>query len=49
MAEVLDKDWAGIDVGKTHIWVCAVDTDGRTLLYRKAGNDETEILHPADQ
>ena len=35
--------WAGIDVGKTHHWVCVVDTDGATLLSAKIGNDENEI------
>ena len=35
--------WAGIDVGKTHHWVCVVDNDGATLLSAKIGNDENEI------
>src|SRR5215217_4469775 len=24
--------WAGIDIGKTHHWICAVDADGRALV-----------------
>jgi len=35
--------WAGIDVGKTHHWVCVVDTDGATLLSVQIGNDQNEI------
>jgi transposase len=35
--------WAGIDVGKTHHWVCVVDTDGTTVLSVKIGNDQNEI------
>lgn len=35
--------WAGIDVGKTHHWVCVVDTDGAALLSVKVGNDQNEI------
>lgn len=36
--------WVGVDVGKTHHWVCAIDADGRSLLSTKVGNDEAEIL-----
>ena len=43
MAAVRDKAWAGVDVGKTHHWVCAVDADGKTLLSVKIANDEAEI------
>ena len=35
--------WAGIDVGKTHHWVEAVDAAGRTLLSRRVLNDQGEI------
>lgn len=35
--------WAGIDVGKTHHWVCVVDSDGAALLSVKVGNDQNEI------
>ena len=38
-----DKAWAGIDVGKTHHWVCVVDQDGRQLLSVKVANDEAGI------
>ena len=36
--------WAGIDVGKTHHWVCVVDANGKVLLSVKIGNDEAEIV-----
>ena len=36
--------WVGIDVGKTHHWVCAVDADGKTLLSVKVANDEAGII-----
>jgi transposase len=36
--------WVGIDVGKTHHWVCVVDADGKVLLSAKIGNDEAEIV-----
>ena len=36
--------WIGIDVGKTHHWVCVVDADGKTLLSVKVANDEAEIV-----
>jgi transposase len=39
-----DKVWVGVDIGKTHHWVCVVDGDGKTLLSTKVGNDEAEIL-----
>src|SRR5687767_6450289 len=41
---VRDNSWVGIDVGKTHHWVCAVDADGKTLLSVKVANDEAGIL-----
>jgi len=44
VAAQLDTAWVGIDVGKTHHWVCVVDTDGKVLLSVKIGNDETEIV-----
>jgi transposase len=44
VAAVRDKAWVGIDVGKTHHWVCAVDVDGKTLLSTKIANDEAEIV-----
>lgn len=39
-----DMAWVGIDVGKTHHWVCVVDADGKVLLSVKIGNDEAEIV-----
>jgi hypothetical protein len=41
---VRDKVWVGVDVGKTHHWMCAVDGQGTRLLSRKVLNDEAEIL-----
>src|SRR4051812_38931300 len=43
-AVVRDKVWVGVDVGKTHHWMCAVDGQGTRLLSRKVLNDEAEIL-----
>jgi transposase len=39
----VDKAWAGIDVGKRHHWICAVDQDGRQLVSVKVANDQAEI------
>jgi transposase len=39
-----DMAWVGIDVGKTHHWVCVVDADGKVLLSVKIGNDEAEVV-----
>lgn len=44
MAAHRDKAWVGVDIGKTHHWVCMVDGDGKALLSIKVGNDEAEIL-----
>ena len=37
-----DLIWVGVDIGKTHHWVCAVDSTGRSVLSRKVANDETD-------
>ena len=39
-----DETWIGVDVGKTHHWVCAVDERGQKLLSLKVLNDEAQIL-----
>ncbi len=39
-----DRAWIGVDIGKTHHWVCAVDENGRKWLSLKVLNDEAEIL-----
>jgi transposase len=44
VAELRDTSWVGVDIGKTHHWVCALDADGKTLLSVKIANDEAEIL-----
>ena len=38
------RAWAGIDIGKTHHWVCVLDADGKVLLSKRLANDETEIV-----
>ena len=43
MASGLARASAGVDIGKTHHWVCAVDETGEKLLSRKVLNDEAEI------
>jgi transposase len=44
MARQWDAVWAGIDIGKTHHWVCVVDPEGGQILSVKIGNDEAEII-----
>jgi hypothetical protein len=36
--------WAGIDIGKTHHWICAVDAAGRALVSVKVANVEADIV-----
>jgi transposase len=36
--------WVGVDIGKTHHWVCALGADGKKLLSVKVANDEAEIV-----
>jgi hypothetical protein len=35
--------WAGIDIGKTSHWICAVDAEGRPLLSLKVANVEADL------
>jgi hypothetical protein len=35
--------WVGVDVGKAHHWVVAVDAGGRVVLSRKVANDQHEL------
>ncbi len=35
-----DRAWIGVDIGKRHHWVCAVDENGTKLLSLKVLNDE---------
>ncbi len=44
MREPAAQLWAGIDVGKGHHWVCAINDAGETAWSSKVGNDETAIL-----
>ena len=39
-----DRAWIGVDIGKTHHWVCVVDETGQKLLSLKVLNDEAQIL-----
>ena len=39
-----NRAWIGVDIGKTHHWVCAVDENGQKLLSLKVLNDEAQIL-----
>ena len=32
VTEPRDTAWVGVDIGRTHHWVCAIDADGSTLL-----------------
>lgn len=43
MASLLERSWIGVDIGKTHHWVCALDEHGSTLLSAKVLNDEAEL------
>jgi transposase len=38
-----EKAWVGVDVGKTHHWVCVLDTDGKKMLSMKIANDQAAI------
>ncbi|MEP7180482.1 MAG: IS110 family transposase, partial [Pseudonocardiales bacterium] len=38
------RAWAGIDIGKTHHWVCVLDADGAVMLSAKLANDESDIV-----
>lgn len=38
-----EKAWVGVDVGKTHHWVCVLDADGRKVLSIKIANDQAEL------
>ena len=44
MAAPQEAAWVGVDIGKTHHWVCALDAVGKKLLLVKVANDEAEIV-----
>lgn len=44
MAEQLTRLWVGIDAGKAHHWLAAVDETGATIWSKKVPNDENAIL-----
>ena len=44
MTSVRSRAWIGVDIGKTHHWVCAVEETGKRLLSCKVLNDEAQII-----
>jgi transposase len=44
VAALRETAWVGVDIGKTHHWVCALDAAGERLLSVKVANDEAEIV-----
>jgi hypothetical protein len=44
LAALRDQAFIGLDIGKTHLWVCALDGEGKPLLSRKIADDEIEIV-----
>ena len=36
--------WAGIDIGKTHHWICAVDAGGAAVVSVKVANVEADLM-----
>lgn len=44
MVALRERSWVGVDIGKSHHWVCVLDSDGVKLLSVKVMNDEAEIL-----
>lgn len=40
----MERAWAGVDIGKGHHHAVVVDAEGRRLLSRRVGNDETALL-----
>ena len=44
MTAVRCRAWIGVDIGKTHHWVCAVDETGEKVFSLKVLNDETQII-----
>jgi len=38
------RAWVGVDIGKTHHWVCAVDETGEKVFSLEVLNDETQII-----
>jgi transposase len=38
-----EKAWVGVDVGKTHHWICVLDTEGKKVLSVKTANDQNEL------
>lgn len=44
MKEPMPLEWAGIDVGKGHHWICLIEEAGTTVWSTKVVNDEPAIL-----
>jgi transposase len=49
MEVVMDKAWAGVDIGKGFHWAHVLDVSGRELLSRKVENDEADIAKLIDE
>jgi transposase len=49
MEVLMDKAWAGIDVGKEFHWAHVLDVSGKELLSRKVENDEADISRLIDE
>jgi transposase len=49
MEGLMDKVWAGIDVGKEVHWAHVLDASGTKLLSRKVENDEADLLELIDE
>ncbi|MFE3060533.1 IS110 family transposase [Nocardia sp. NPDC059239] len=46
---MLERAWAGVDIGKKHHHVVVIDGNGRRLLSRRVSNDETILLEVVGQ
>ena len=46
---LMDKAWAGVDVGKEFHWAYVLDASGKELLSRRVENDEAELLKLIDE
>jgi Transposase len=44
VAALRNKAFIGVDIGKTHHWVCVLDAEGKKLASTKITNDEADIV-----
>ncbi|WP_211715820.1 transposase [Nocardiopsis sp. MG754419] len=40
----MDRMWAGVDIGKTHLHCVVIDAQGRHLMSRRVANDEPDLF-----